>query len=133
MVYSLVQNLVDMHFKPEDRAEPYGPLFAHGDKRSIVPGDISPELAAGLAKHAANLKHPVLRARIADVAWTANRRLGAAAAIAVNAYCESIDLLKAGELDRRRAVSDVTDFEIVERLRRASQIAIVTKGKNPFP
>jgi len=133
IVYSLVQNLLEMHFKPSDRAEPYGPLWAYGEQRSIVPADLPAELSAGLAKHAATLRQPVLRARIADVAWTANRRLGEAAAVAVEAYCESVEWLRDGALDRQREVGDVTDFEVVERLQRASQIAVRTQGKNPFP
>lgn len=133
LAYSLFQNLLEMHFKPGDWAEPYGPNFVFGDKRSITPADISAELAAGLAKHAADLKHPVLRARIADIAWVVSRKLGAAATAAIDAYCESVEALRAGKLDRRRTIGDVTDFETVDRLRRACQIAAATKGKNPFP
>ena len=133
MVYKLIHSLLDMHFKPVDRAEPFGPNFVFDGRRSLIPQDIPGELAAALGNHASNLKHPVLRARIADIAWIVNRRLAAVAATAIGGYCESVEALRAGTLDPRRTIGDATDHETVERLRRACQIAVVTKGKNPFP
>lgn len=133
LVYALFQSLLHIHFKPGDRAEPFGAEWVIGDRRSILPQDLSPELIAALADQAKGFKHPVLKARIADLAWSTNRKLGFAAADAVDGYCASIEQLRAGTLDRKRTIGDVTDYETVERLRRAAQIAVVTKGKAPFP
>ena len=100
----------------------------------MTPSDIPAELSLGLAAHTPTLKNPVLRARIADVAWVANRKLGQCAQTAVEAYCEAVEALRSGALEQSHDESDVTDHDVIDLLRRACQIAVVTKGKiNSMP
>jgi hypothetical protein len=134
LVYALLQGMCQMHFRPIDRAEPFGPLMVLADgRRTIIPSDIAMPLNDALAARVPTIRDPVLRARIADVAWTNNRRLGACATTAVSAYCEAVELLRAGKLELRYEQADVTDHDVIDRLRRACQIALVTSGKEPLP
>lgn len=134
LVYSLLQGLCQMMFRPTDRSEPFGPLIAWGDgRRSIVPSDIPESLNDALASCIPHIRNSILRARIADIAWVNNRRHGACAAVAVDAYCDVVDKLRAGQLTRHNKQADDTDYDVVGRLRRACQIAVVTNVKGAIP
>ena len=67
-VYQLLSTILQIHFKPEDHAEPYGPFFVAGDRRGMVPADFYGEQSVVFGAVAANCKNPGLRARIADIA-----------------------------------------------------------------
>lgn len=134
LVYGLIQGLCQLHFKPDDSAEPFGPFFVRADgQRTLIPSDIPVELNDALANLAPKLHNPVLRARVADVSWVNNRKLGACARIAITAYCECVALLSAHYLESSHEDADPTDFDVIQYLRRAAQIAVVTKGKQAFP
>jgi len=133
LVYSLLAALMDLHFKPADRAEPFGPRFVFQNRRSLILADIPVELVTALADHVSGIKHPVVRARIADVSWMVCRRLGAAAHMAIEAYCETAERVGANTPDNKEANRGVKEYEVVGMLRRAIQIAEQTQGKQPFP
>jgi hypothetical protein len=134
LVYSLLQGLCQMHFRSTDRSEPFGPLIVWADgRRSIIPGDVPAALNDAIASRASGIKNAVLRAHLSDIAWTNNRRHGACASIAVEAYCDAVEQLRAGTLKQRFERADVTDHDVIGRLRRACQIAIVTEGKKTLP
>ena len=131
--YALFQGLLKLHFKPGDRSEPYGAMYVSSEGRSLMVSDIPVGLADMLAELAPRLEHPVFRARVADIAWIVNRKNGSSAMLAIEAYCESVEQLRAGQLQHGYDNGDPTDHDVIERLRRACQISVVTKGKSPHP
>ena len=131
--YALFQGLLNLHFKPGDRSEPYGAMYVSSEGRSLMVSDIPVGLADMLAELAPRLEHPVFRARVADIAWIVNRKNGSSAMLAIEAYCESVEQLRAGQLQHGYDNGDPTDHDVIERLRRACQISVVTKGKSPHP
>ena len=42
-VFALLVNIANIHFKPEDRAEPYGPQSVFDGQRMLIPGDLRGE------------------------------------------------------------------------------------------
>ncbi|MCK2054761.1 DUF4209 domain-containing protein [Methylobacterium sp. 37f] len=72
--FALLSIICRFHSKPEDRGEPYGPMFVSGDgRRSLIPADFRGEQSVVFGEIAARTQNPALRARLADVAWL-NRR-----------------------------------------------------------
>lgn len=134
LAYALLQGLLEMHFQPADRAEPFTALVQWADgRRSMALTDISRDLAGALAQKVAFLGHSTVRARVADICWTVNRRLGECAGIAVDAYCESVEQARVQALNGDVGTIDDGRINLAEQLLRACQIAIATKGKLPFP
>jgi hypothetical protein len=69
-VFSMLTSAMGMHLKAKEPNEPYGPMVAWADgRRSATPSDFRGEPLDVLAQMAAHAKHPVLRARLADVCW----------------------------------------------------------------
>ena len=134
LVYSLFQGLCQVHFKPDDSGEPFGAMSVGADgRRTLIPADIPAGLNVALAGLAPHFRHPVLRARIADLTWINNRKLGGSAQVAIASYCECVGLLRREQLGHSHEAGDRTDFDAMAYLRRAAQIAVATKGKQPFP
>lgn len=98
-LFVMLSAITGMHFKPHEREEPFGPMLAMADgRRSAIPVDFHDghiDLLADMAMRAAN---PVLRARLADVAWLLDRRRGKLGRIAITAYLDTIEALEAGTL-----------------------------------
>ena len=46
-VFQLLQSVWQIHFKPNDRAEPYGPMAVFDGKRSVIPSDLEGEQSDG--------------------------------------------------------------------------------------
>ena len=92
-----------MHFEPDERNEPFGPMVVFADgRRSAVPSDFRShvELLAAMAERAS---HPVLRARLSDVCWLLDRKRGKLALAAIAAYTDIVQKTVDGELDYRFA------------------------------
>jgi hypothetical protein len=71
--FVMLSAVTGMHFKPEERNEPFGPMVVFADgRRSAVPSDFRShvDLLADMAERAS---HPVLRARLSDVCWLLDR------------------------------------------------------------
>lgn len=130
LAYRLLAEVSEIHFKPEDRAEPYGPRWVLNGRRSIIPEDLHGEQSAVFAAIAPTLKNPGLRARLADIAWINDRSLVASAQLAIFSYYEAVRLVADGgaELYFDGKASSHTG---VQYLRRACQIAQATGWKAP--
>ncbi|MFG3640779.1 DUF4209 domain-containing protein [Micromonospora sp. NPDC047762] len=94
---------------PDNWTEPYAPAMQIGNRRSEIPDDLSePELKL-LARLVPLIEEPVLKARVADIAWAyGDRRNMDLLSAAVNAY-RSVPLkrdawLRAGRDGWRRAI-----------------------------
>ena len=130
-VFALLVGIANIHFKPEDRAEPYGPMSVFDGKRTLIPSDLRGEPSAAIADSVPAIQNPGLRARLADIAWLNDRRLPAMARHAIDAYCESVELVLDGKgefFDDDRAASG---HDGCAMLRRACQVAHATGWKDP--
>lgn len=99
-VLGFLHDLLNIHLRVEDRAEPFGPMFQSPQGRTCIASDFRGEQNAVLAEYAGEVEHPVLRARLADIAWYNDRKLGDTGKVAVAAYAEIIERRIAGELHR---------------------------------
>lgn len=105
-----------------------------GSRRSSIPADWQGEQNEALNLVYEKVKHPGLRARIADVVWVNDRKKSAAAREAIEAYCEAAEGLRNGTYkDRFERDSDVS-IEEMDLVERAIQLAILTtKRGTPLP
>lgn len=130
-VYSLMSGICGMHLKPHDRAEPWGPMFVTTTGRSIIPSDLKGEQNAALLAIVDRIKNPGLRARIADIAWTNDRKgAGRAASVAVAAYQESAEGLMDGKFKPRFEDIGHPSFDALKDVQRAFAIAQATTKKD---
>jgi hypothetical protein len=91
--------VMDMHLKAQEPNEPFGPMVVWADgRRSAAPGDFRGEPVDVLAQMAARAKHPVLRARFADVCWLLDRKRAQLGMTAISAYVEIVKLVDSGAL-----------------------------------
>lgn len=105
-VFQMLSALTRMHFKPEERNEPFGPMLVLADgHRSAAPSDFRSHvgLLAGMAERAS---HPVLRARLSDVCWLLDRKRGKFALAAVAAYTDIVRKTDRGDLKHRFSSDD---------------------------
>lgn len=99
-VHGFLHDLLQIHLRVDDRAEPFGPRFQSPQGRTCIASDFRGEQNAVLAEYASEVEHPVLRARLADIAWYNDRKLGDIGKLAVAAYAEIIERRIAGDLHR---------------------------------
>lgn len=130
-VYRLLAEVTQMHFKPDDRGEPYGPMLVMDGRRSIIPDDLRGEQSAVFAAIASKLRNPALRALLADIAWSNDRRLAASARLAVTSLTETVRLVATREAEFRIGNVHATSSTGTDLLRRACQIAQTTGWKDP--
>ena len=130
-VFALLSDIANIHFKPEDRAEPYGPQSVFDGRRSMTPSDLRGAQSVAIAEIVPVIRNPGLRARLADIAWQNNRKLAPMAQHALAAYCESVELVLDGKgkfFNKDRTASSYDGCRI---LRRGCQIAHATGWKDP--
>jgi hypothetical protein len=130
-VYGLLGAVSQMHFKPGDRGEPYGPMFVMDGRRSIVPDDLHGEQSAAFAAIAPKIHNPGLRALLADIAWLNDRKLAGSAQLAITAFTDAVRLVADGKADFRFEEQRATSHTGINLLRRACQIASATGWKQP--
>src|SRR3546814_3920288 len=76
--YRLLSTLCTFHLRVEDQAEVWAPRWQGPDGRSYTASDFRGEQTAILADMVATIPHPALRARVADVVWYNDRKIGRA-------------------------------------------------------
>lgn len=130
----LLTAICGLHFRLHDRAETFGAMVVFEDgRRSPIPADWKGLQSEEIARAAADIRNPGLRARMADVAWVNDRRDHRSAALAVDAYCEAAELLGDGTFSDRfesPARPGRTEVDLVER---AVQIAHATNRRKALP
>jgi hypothetical protein len=98
-VFRLLGQVCSMVLRPSDPANSWQTLFAYADgTNSPAAEDFRGEQTSLLRIAAEKCRCVALRARLLDIAWCNNRRDGASAAAAVEAYCDIVDGLLAGSL-----------------------------------
>lgn len=121
-VMIMLSSIAGMHFKPQERNEPFGPMMMMDGRRSAIISDFRAhvELLADLAVRATN---PVLRARLSDICWLLERKRTTLAASAISAYVEIVEKTEKGELKYRYAPDGgALQHNNCDYLRRALQI-----------
>lgn len=83
-----IESVLSMMLRPGEPADPYGPVFEMGGRRSAIPADFEKQGLLGIEKWAHALRDPELRARFLDVIWVQARSFPAARG-AVDAYIAS--------------------------------------------
>ena len=132
-VLNLLYALCSIHWKPEDRARVWGPLFVTTNQRSCIPADFVGQQTDVLAVVVPSVKHAPLRARLADLVWSNSRRRGDIAAIAVDAYCECVEGLLSGAFISVHQKDDRQPLEAERNMQRALQIAYATNKRGFLP
>ena len=132
-VYRLLRSVTEMHFQPEDRAEPFGPCFIGDGQRTIIPGDLRGGQSRIFSEIAPRIRNPGLRARLSDIAWHNDRTLVEMARQAVSAYCEAVQQVRNEHAEffgehEQRSPSSRDDCNM---LRRACQIEAAIGWKDP--
>lgn len=128
-VYFALSNICDLHFKPEERGEPYGPMLVLSDgSRSAIPEDYFGAQSEAFLGVLPRLKNVPLRTRFADIVWL-NTRRPAAADVAITGYIQMMDLLIENEAKPRFELPHLRMFEAKQNLSRAFQIAAATKKR----
>jgi len=124
-----------MHFRPREVNDPFGAMLVlSGGGRSAIPADFRGPPLNVLSYMAERAKHPVLRARLADVCWLLGRKRSAIAALASEAYVEIVKMVDAGELNFRFDDDyDPLKHDARDLLRRALQIGRAIGPDKPGP
>lgn len=130
-VYRLLAAVTQIHFKPGDRAEPYGPMFVADGRRSLIPSDLRGVQSEVFATVAPCISNPGLRARLADITWLNDRKQAAMAQLAISSYCAAVQDVADGEAEMLFEDAKATSHNGAEILRRACQIANMTGWKEP--
>ena len=130
-VFGLLSAVSNMHFKPKDRAEPFGPFFVMNGRRGIIPADLRGDQTVIFSELVPIIQNSGLRARLADIAWFNNRALAAMAQQAINAYCEAIQRVFDGKSEFFNGDRIVSGVAGCDMLLRAVQIARATGWKDP--
>ena len=123
-IYNMLAAVAGIHFSPENRDEPFGPMAVLADgRRSPIPEDFRgnpQQVLSNLAEHSSN---PVLRARLSDVSWLLDRRQTGLGVAAISSYIEIIRKLDNRQLEfRYNEEIDILGHDVEEYLRRSLQI-----------
>ncbi len=128
-VYFALSSICDLHFRPEQSGDAYGPMLTFSDgSRSAIPEDYAGEQSEAFLDIISNISNVALRTRLADVAWLNTRKLSAAEA-AVSGYIEIMDLLIQNQAKPRFDLPHSSMFEAKQNLTRGFQIAAATKKR----
>ena len=130
-VFGLLSAIANIHLKPGDQSEAYGPQFVMDGQRSMIPADLRGDQSTVIAELAPTIQNPGLRARLADIVWYNDRKLAAMAPLAIDAYCEAVQLVLDGKAEFSSDDVRASDKQGCEMLRRACQIARATGWKDP--
>jgi hypothetical protein len=131
-VFRLLLEICTIVLQLSDKSSPWCPLFTYTDgSRACMPEDFRGDQTAVLSAIVGRIVSPGLRARIADIAWSNNRRDGASAAAAVNAYCDIVLGLLDGNLKTCHGRDAV--HEAVTPMHRAMQMAKASTARNKRP
>ncbi|ANB34674.1 hypothetical protein M2324_003797 [Rhodovulum sulfidophilum] len=130
--YQLLMFLCTLQLRVEDPGPPWGPRFVGREGRSYTASDFRGHQNTVLAGIVDGIRHPALRARVADVVWYNDRAQGAAAAVAIAAYSEAIerrlDGTYAPEFRDAEHILDLVDW-----LERSLQISSMSCKRREIP
>ena len=133
-VFQLLGEIAGIHLAPAERGNKWGPGVQLGGGRTMIPSDIRGEQSDVLETVLPKVKHPALRARIADIVWTNDLRKGGVAKTAIDSYCDCLEGLMNGSLKTAHPVDGRDLVDAQTPAHRALQIAsAITKRGAPLP
>ncbi|AWP35517.1 hypothetical protein B9D02_23490 (plasmid) [Pantoea vagans] len=121
------------HMRSDDPADTWHPRWTDGDIRDLTPADVRGEQNTALSECIVEITHPALRARVADVVWSNDRKEYKAANEAIKAYCECADGLIGGVLEEKDKGHQLSLFEISNLIQRALFIHFSSAKKKTIP
>lgn len=132
-VHRLLFELCGIALRPGERGDLWAARIVLVEQgRSNIPQDYSAEQWAVVADVASRTDNPGLRARLADLVWSMDRRNRPMADLAVSAYCDVIAGRLDGLYDASLSETAAVGFEDIGIATRALQISAGTqKGKSP--
>ena len=133
VVLQLLAGATSIVLRPSDRGAEWGPWLSTLTQRAPVPDDLRGEQSETFAQLAPSLTHPGLRARLADLAWSNDRKLGASATLAVDSYCECAEQLVDGRSVPSFNAPGLASTEALQYVERALVIGFVTRRKRVQP
>jgi len=132
-VLRLFEQLCGIHFKVNDRAGVFGPQATMSGRRTAIPDDFRGEQNRVLESIVVEITHPGLRARIADVVWTNDRKSVGSANAALEAYCETVEGLVRGVYKPQFDMNLLATFDEIDLIYRAVQISAQINKKGQIP
>ena len=129
--YRVLMVVCSYHFSV-DRQDAFGPRLIRDGMRTPIPADIAGEQSQALATIAEMIDHPLLRARVADVAWYNHRNLHRSAVLAITSYCQTIELYLDDKLSFRYEPPSGLSSKVIDLIERAFHIVAGT-GKRKTP
>lgn len=129
--YRVLMVVCSYHFSV-DRQDAFGPRLIRDGMRTPIPADIAGEQSQALATIAEMIDHPLLRARVADVAWYNHRNLHRSAVLAITSYCQTIEFYLGDKLSFRYEPPSGLSSKVVDLIERAFHIVAGT-GKRKTP
>lgn len=129
--YRVLMVVCSYHFSV-DRQDTFGPRLIRDGMRTPIPADIAGEQSQVLASIATMIDHPLLRARVADVAWYNHRSLHRSADLAITSYCQAIEFYLEDKLSFRYEPPSGLSSKVVDLIERAFLI-VASTGKRKAP
>lgn len=127
----LLSGLTSYHFVPDHPTEPFKPMWTMDDRRSLVPTDLLQEQIDVIAEFAPTVNHLGLRARLCDVSWFMQRRRRDMAELAIAAYCELVEAVRAGQATFSFENTSAWSIGAKNALVRAARISHATRWELP--
>lgn len=127
----LLAGLTSYHFQPDHPTEPFKPMWIMGDRRSLVPADLLDEQIDIIAAFAQTVRHLGLRARLCDVSWFRQRRRRDMADLAITAYCDMVEAVRAGNFTFSFDNRSAWGIGAKKALTRAARISHATRWEMP--
>lgn len=133
-VFRLLAQIAGIRLDPGERGSVWKPESSDDRGRTLIPSDVRGAQSDVLETVAARIEHPALRARIADVVWSNDKRKAEMAKLAIDAYCDCVEGLLDGRLKAAYPVGDHHLMDAEKPAHRALQIArAITKTGAPLP
>jgi hypothetical protein len=132
-VMNLMQAMAGIFLKPDNRANVWVPYGSGMGMQTAMPETFRGEQSAVLNALIPHIQHPALRARIADIVWTNDRKQGATAAAAAQAYRDCVTGLLDGVFTPAYDAPARMVGEAIFHLKRMLQILSVTTKKTKRP
>lgn len=129
--YALIETVCGYHFVPNDGASPFQPMMQFGDGRSLVPSDMKSDQIDEIILALPSISNPGIRARFADAAWTVRRSDAIVGFLAIDAYCDSVEAVEAGEREFSYSDKSPTGIHGIEVLTRTCWIMRMMGWKRP--
>ena len=120
---ALIAAICSVHFRPDDKVEPFGPMLVMDGKRTFQGSDLLVDQLDALERFAEATSIIALSTRIFDMIWFRERRRAAVGRAAIKGYCALIEGLLDGTYHERFSGGSTIPVSVVDLLSRAGAVA----------